>query len=164
MKSKAVYQVSGIRESISRGLVNSLQNIYLGLRKDRKQWETTKQDLKNMPSGSLGNDVYLFINEHEFELIPKAEFHDVYHVLLGYGTSIKHESMIQCLLVGNGRSTLPSLACTMVSVMFFPEHWGSFKNAYLIGREANVFHNWSFEELLLQSTSSLRDQIFRVNN
>ena len=160
MKSKVVYQRLALRDTISRGLVNLLQDAYLYLRKDRKPWVTTKEDLKMMPDGSLGKDVYLFITTNEFELIPKAEFHDVYHVLLQYGTSIKHESMLQCALVGNGRSTLPSLVCTMVSVVFFPEHWGDFYKAYKRGRNAKVFHNWNFERMLLEPTHVIRSQVF----
>ena len=92
--------------------------------------------------------------------LPRAEFHDVYHVLFEYGTNIRDEAMIQFVPLGNGRRSLPYVACTIVSAVFYPEFWGSFYEAFMRGRQANTFHNWDFEPLLTLPTAEVREMIF----
>ncbi|MEX0965889.1 MAG: Coq4 family protein [Bacteroidia bacterium] len=113
-----------------------------------------------MPEGTLGRDVGIFLKRHNLEVIPMAEFHDVYHVLFNYGTTIKDEACIQFVPLGNGRWSLPYVACTFVSAAFYPEYWKDFYRAFCTGKNANKFHDWDFQELLGAETEKIRRMIF----
>lgn len=117
-------------------------------------------DLKALPQGSLGNDLYLFLRQHSFKLIPKAESHDVLHVILGYDTSILGEACLQTMLMANGKRSLPTLVTSLVSQLFYPENRELLQEAYLRGEDANHFHSWNFEALLHVRTQEVRKMIF----
>lgn len=149
-----------LRHRLSDFIVGSLKPVYFLVRKKRKAWSTTISDLANMPAGSLGNDIYLYLAQNSFDLIPKAEFHDVYHVLLGYSSHMKDETCIQFVVMGNGRHSLPNILANAVSVFLYPEYWEDFKQAFLKGKRASTFHQLPFESLLMEETVSLRKRIF----
>lgn len=149
-----------IREALAWKIVNTLKPVYFFLRRQRKPWSITVEQMGAMPEGSLGRDVYLFLEENNLALMPRAEFHDVHHVLFGYGTNIKDETLVQFVPLGNGKVSLPYLASTIVSILFYPEYWDDFYKAFQRGRKATTFYNWDFESLLTQPTSEIRYQIF----
>lgn len=160
MNSIALKQRQSFREKLSWKIAYALKPLYFSLRKHRKEWDVTLQDMQQMPEGTLGNDVYLFLTRHQLNIMPKAEWHDVYHVLFGYETNIRDEACIQFVPLGNGRWSAPYLACTLVSALFYPEFWGDFYAAYKKGKAANKFHNWDFEQLLQLPTAEVRRMIF----
>ena len=153
-------QKMSIREKLSWKIAYSLKGLYFFLRKDRIPWNISMESLANMSKGTLGNDLYWFLIKNNLSIMPRAEFHDVYHVLFGYGTSIREETLIQFVPLGNGRRSLPYLACTFVSAVFYPEFWGSFYQAFIRGTRANTFHHWNFEPLLALPTKKVKEMIF----
>ncbi len=153
-------QRASVREFIANSLVKSLKPVYLYLRKNRKPWNITMEELEKMGNGTLGNDLYNFLHSHGLEIMPRIEFHDVYHVLFEYETDMKSETMIQFVPIGNGRISLPFLISTFVSAVFYPENWNEYYLAYLRGKKAIQFHDWNFESLLAENTEELRKQIF----
>src|SRR5690242_1900027 len=66
----------------------------------RKAWNINSQSLSFYPPESLGNYLFRFYTIQKFEPIPKAERHDVYHVLLNFNTRVKDETCLQFLLMG----------------------------------------------------------------
>ena len=149
-----------IRERLAWKIAYALKPLYFAMRRDRKQWNITYDDLALMPEGTLGNDLAKFLYTNQLDIMPRAEFHDVYHVLFDYGTDIKDEACIQFVPVGNGRRSLPYLACITVTMVFYPEHLEDFYKAYLKGKNAVKFHNWDFEPMLQMKTSEVRKMIF----
>ena len=149
-----------IREKISWKIAYGLKPLYFFMRRNRKAWDINMNDLQNMNPGTLGNDLYMFLKQHNLRIMPKAEFHDVYHVLFEYGTDIKSETLVQFVPLGNGRRSLPFLACTFVSALFYPEFWNDFFIAYMRGKNASSFHNLDFESRLTENTANLRKEIF----
>ncbi len=155
-----VHHKQSFREALSWKLVNTLKPFYFFLRRRRKPWDITLASLQEMPSKTLGHDLFLFLKEHELAIMPRAEFHDVYHVLFGYGTDIRGEALVQFVPLGNGKLSLPYVASTLMSALFYPEYWNDFRLAFRRGRQAKRFYDWDFEVLLGEETSELRRQIF----
>lgn len=158
--SKTSSSRASVREFIANSMVKSLKPVYLFLRRNRKPWNISMERLKLMNEGTLGKDLYLFLHSHGLEIMPRAEFHDVYHVLFEYETDMKSETMIQFVPMGNGRVSLPFIASTFVSALFYPENWNEYYLAYLKGKKAVKFHDWDFEKLLDRNTVELRKEIF----
>lgn len=153
-----------LREKLSWKIAYTLKPIYFFLRRHRKAWNITIEDMQQMPACSLGNDVAAFLTKHHLEMMPKAEWHDVYHVLFEYETNIRDEACIQFVPVGNGRWSLPYLSCILVTAVIWPEYWGDFYAAYKRGRAAAKFHEWDFEPLLRLPTQQVRNMIFGPKN
>ncbi len=160
VSTAAFAQKQSIREQVAMLLVNSMKPFYFALRSHRKIWRITQADLAQMPEGSLGRDLYAFLHNNGLKLMPRAEFHDVYHVLFGFGTTMREETTIQFISMGNGRYSIPHMATNMVSLAFYPEHWGDYYKAFQMGRRANTFHDWDFEPMLCLKTTDVRQLIF----
>lgn len=148
------------REKLSLKILDILIPVYFVMRRNRQAWTTTVDDMHQMPAGSLGNDVANFLTSHNLKLMPKAEWHDVYHVLFGYETNMRDETCIQFVPVGNGRWSVPYIACVLVTAIVWPEYWGYYYEGFKRGKAAAKFHDWNFEPLLRMPTQQIRRMIF----
>lgn len=149
-----------LREQLSWKLAFGLKPLYLFLRRNRKALYVNMKSLEQMPPKSLGNDLFVFLTEHDLTLMPKIGFHDVYHVLFELDTDIKSETLLQFIQLRNGRRSLPFIASTLVSAQFYSEYWNDFYNAFKRDKKAVTFHDWDFETLLLRNTNAIRKEIF----
>lgn len=119
-------------------------------------WVHQKSDLAHFEAGTLGNTLYTFLSEKGFELLPGAETHDVYHVLLEYGTTAVEEVCLQYCLYGSGKRSAYVIGAVVAGVFVFPEYWGLFRQAYRRGRKMIHFSKWSFEYLLNEPLELLK--------
>lgn len=119
-------------------------------------WDHNKGTLAQYEEGTLGGDLHTFLAANNFELLPGAETHDVYHVLLDYGTSAVEEVCLQCCLYGSGKRSMYLIGALVIGVLVFPEYWASFRQAYHRGLQMNNFSKWSFEYLLGEPINLLR--------
>jgi len=117
-------------------------------------------ELFQMPAGSLGNDLYLFLENRNLPLLRHYARHDIKHVLLGYDTTDEGEVCLQSFMLGNGRISFPVLATVLFGLFTMPEHWSKMKTAYRKGRQSTAFHHWQWNELLYEPTCKLRSKIF----
>src|SRR5437899_986792 len=69
-----------------------------------------KNQLRCLPPGSLGNDLYYFLEQRNLPLLTHYARHDLKHVLLGYDTTDAGEACLQSFMLGNGRISFPVLA------------------------------------------------------
>jgi hypothetical protein len=120
----------------------------------------SKEELNEFPPGTLGNDLYLFLERRNLPLLKHYARHDLKHVLLGYDTTDEGESCLQTFMLGNGRVSFPVLATVVYSYVTMPEHWRKMRQAFRQGRAARSFHGWPWNDLLLVSTHELRNKIF----
>ena len=120
----------------------------------------SKEQLKNLPRESLGNDLYFFLEKRNLPLLTHYSRHDLKHVLLGYDTTDDGEACLQCFMLGNGRMSFPVLATVLYSIVTMPEHWNKMKQAYRLGKKGNSIHRWPWNELLPEPTEQLRRKIF----
>lgn len=113
-----------------------------------------------LPEGSLGKDLFHFLEERDLPLLKHYARHDLKHVLLNYDTTDEGEACLQTFMLGNGRISFPVLATVLYGFITMPEHWKKMKQAYRLGKKGNSIHGWPWNELLKESTVQLRNKIF----
>lgn len=157
--STSVTTRPSFRDSVANKLVAIGKPIHTIMRYRRKPWNISKKELSEYPENSLGQQLYQFLEQNEFELMPRIEFHDVYHVLFQLGTTMREETNIQFVVIGNGKRSLPNLIATVVCVVFYPEYWNEFRKAYQRGRNAKKFYDLKFIELLDRDLDELQGEL-----
>ena len=120
----------------------------------------SREELADFPPGSLGQDLFRFLDSRNLPFLQHYARHDLKHVLLGYDTTDEGEACLQCFMMGNGRVSFPVLATIIYSFITMPEHWGRMKKAWQTGRLASPIHHWDWNNILTESTRSLREKIF----
>jgi hypothetical protein len=119
-----------------------------------------KEELSLFPQGSLGRDLYNFLEQRKLPLLKHYARHDLKHVLLEYDTTDEGEACLQSFMLGNGRISFPVLATVFYSLITMPEHWSGMKAAFIRGKRSAAFHGWAWNEILTESTCELREKIF----
>jgi ubiquinone biosynthesis protein Coq4 len=112
-----------------------------------------------LPEGTLGNDLYLFLEKRNLPLLRHYARHDIKHVLLGYDTTDEGEVCLQSFMLGNGRVSFPVLATVVYGFITMPEHWKKMKAAYKQGKQSTSFHHWKWNDLMATETVTLRNNI-----
>lgn len=126
-------------------------------KRPRPAWQLGRdQLLMAYDPESLGFALGCFLNYRDLDLMPGFESHDVFHTLLGYGTSAPEEVMLQWCLLGNGKRSPYCFFAASIGALCFPEHWGLLRAAYQRGRQLRTFHHWYFEYLLQEDLTELR--------
>jgi len=126
-------------------------------------FEYSKDELKKLPPGSLGNDLYWFLEKRNLPLLKHYARHDLKHVLLNYDTTDAGEAMLQCFMLGNGRISFPVLATVTYSMLTMPEYWKRMRSAFWEGRSSISIHNWKWNEVIKEQTIQLRNKIFNYS-
>jgi ubiquinone biosynthesis protein Coq4 len=114
------------------------------------------EQLQDLPEGTLGKDLYHFMQTNKLELLPYFHVHDTKHLLLGYTTSLEDEACLQFFDLGNRYYTLPTLASAAAFAVILPESWSKFRIAFNRGRAARPISHLHFEHMLHLSTEKLR--------
>jgi len=83
--------------------------IHSKLNANRVAWNLSSDDFLKFTPGSLGNTLGQFYKSQQFEPIPKAERHDVFHVLFDFSTNVIDEAAMQFFLWGNGKPSFLQL-------------------------------------------------------
>ena len=117
-------------------------------------------ELFQMPAGTLGNDLYLFLEKRDLPLLKHYARHDLKHVLLGYDTTDEGEVCLQSFMLGNGRISFPVLATVIYGFATMPKYWSAMRTAYRLGKRSASFHHWQWNELLFEPTIRVRSKIF----
>lgn len=125
--------------------------------KKNEPWSVGLPDLMQYPNTSLGFHLAAFLLTHNFEIQPKLEDHDVFHVLTGIGTTVPEEISMQYYLWGNGKRSLYQYAVIALGSLLFPDHIKLFLRAYRRGKSALVFHHLDFLKLLNQPIERIKD-------
>jgi len=120
-----------------------------------------KEQLYHFPNGSLGKDLYQFLETRNLPLLKHYARHDLKHVLLDYDTTDKGEACLQSFMLGNGRISFPVLATVIYASVTMPEYWSAMKLAYRQGKNSNPLHGWKWNEILNEPTVELRNKLFR---
>jgi ubiquinone biosynthesis protein Coq4 len=136
------------------------KTIYTYLFKNHKPWGIYKAELLTYPDHTFGKHLGLFLEKNNFELIPKVERHDAYHVLTGYGTKVEDEIALQYLSLGNGKHSPYLYGAVILGTLLLPDYIKYYLKSYRIGKNANTFHNLDFKKMLPVSISDIRGAIF----
>ena len=148
------------RKKLIAWLFKKSQKIYVDLFINRKPWGIKKGDLLNYPEDSFGKHLGIFLNENNFELIPKGERHDAYHTLTGYKTKVEDEIALQYLCIGNGKRSLYAIGAAVFGGIVLPEYFNYYYKSFCLGKTANAFYHFNYKNLLLVSMNDLRSAIF----
>ena len=148
-----------IRESILVFLTHKIALPVLKLVRRPNEFTYSEDELRSFPSGTLGNDLVVFLKQRNLPLLKHYVRHDLKHVLLGYDTTEEGEACLQSFMFGNGRISFPVLATVTYSFITMPEYWSIMKKAYLQGKKSDPIHVWKWNELLKEPTEELRKKI-----
>ncbi len=149
-----------LRKKLIEWLFEKSKKIYTNLFKSQHPWEISKKQLLTYPKNSFGKHLGLFLNENNFELIPKVERHDAYHTLTGYGTKVEDEIALQYLCYGNGKRSYYLYGVMILGTIILPDYYKYYYKSYCIGKNANSFHHFDYKELLMISIHDFRQVIF----
>ena len=116
--------------------------------KKNDAWPVALHDLMKYPKPSLGFHLACFMLKHNFEIQPKLEDHDVFHVLTAIGITVPEEISMQYYLWGNGKRSLYQVGVITVGTLLFPDYLRQFRTAYVRGKSAYKFYQLDFLKLL----------------
>jgi len=153
-----------IRTKLMLYLYNSSSKVYANIFKwNKKPWGISKADFMNYPIGSIGHNLGLFYKSKGFDVMPKLENHDVFHILTETGTEIQDEVAMQFLLLGNGKISLYLIAMLLIGGTLFPEHFGYYKRHFQKGRSLQSFHRLEFKEILHWQLTEIQVALYSKN-
>ncbi|WP_289045141.1 hypothetical protein [uncultured Olleya sp.] len=152
------------RKQIIAWLFKVTQYVYTKYFKRNAPWNIKKQQLLQLPQHTFGYHLGAFLDTNGFELIPKAERHDAYHVLTGYNSNEQDEIALQYLCFGNGKRSLYLFGVIIIGTIILPDYWTYYKQSYSIGKKANSFYSLDYKGLLNTSLTTLKSTIFKNPN
>jgi hypothetical protein len=118
-----------------------------------------KETLMNMSEGTLGNDLYRFLEAKKLDLLPYYAKHDIKHILLGYDTTDEGEVCLQCFMLGNKHISFPVAATVLYGFFTMPEYWKKFIVAYKRGAKSASLQNWQWFNIITEQTIVLQQKI-----
>ena len=160
MNNLLFQKIKSMRKQLIIWLFEHSQRIYTSLFKNHESWNITKADLLNLPQPTFGRHLGEFLDKNNFELIPKVERHDCYHVLCGYSTKVEDEIALQCLCYGNGKRSPYLYGAIILGVAILPDYYKYYYKSYKTGKRANPFHHFDYKKLLNVSIEDFRAAIF----
>ena len=125
--------------------------------KKNETWPITSKELIRYPPESLGFHMGCFLLKYNFEIQPKLEDHDVFHVLTNTGVSVTEEIGMQYFLLGNGKRSAYQFAVIVIGTLFYPMQWKRFNTFYRRGKSAHQFYDLPFEKMLLQPLQNIQN-------
>lgn len=155
--------IKHLRKQLIIWLFEHSQRVYTSIFKGHESWNITKSDLLNLPQPTFGRHLGEFLDKNDFELIPKVERHDCYHVLCGYSTEVEDEIALQCLCYGNGKRSPYLYGAIILGVAILPDYYNYYFKSYKIGKRANPFHHFDYKKLLSVSINEIRGAIFTTS-
>jgi len=125
--------------------------------------KTQLKELSLLPEGTIGNDIFKMLNNHNLKIIPKFEEHDMKHIILGYSMSSIDEIRMQAYLFGNGNHSI-SCILFLASGIVFPEYWNTFYKDYKKGKNAISISNLTLDECKMKLSKDLKVMYTKNNN
>lgn len=113
-------------------------------------------ELRDFPAGSLGAETAHFLDSRSFDFLPQYETHDVFHTLLGYGTSTTGELRLQAFMWGNNSSSFAGRVLFVLGLVLTPELWPQLRKDMERGRHSVRVAELDIPKLLPDSVDSLR--------
>jgi ubiquinone biosynthesis protein Coq4 len=155
-----IRQLKKLRKKILVLLTHKIALPMLKLFRKPNVFPYNLDDLRSMPVGSLGNDLFVFLSEKDLPLLKHYARHDLKHVLLDYDTTEEGEACLQSFMLGNGRISFPVLATVMYGFITMPEYHSKMKKAFFKGRNSRPIHQWKWHNVIHFQTTELRKKVF----
>lgn len=148
------------RKKLVAFLFEVTQGIYTKYFKKNTAWHLSKKDLLKYAKSSFGYRLGLFLDQNGFDLIPKAERHDAYHVITGYTSNEEDEIALQYLCFGNGKRSLYLFGVVIIGSLILPDYWRYYLKSYYLGKNLNRFYDLDYKGLLNTDFKTLKTSIF----
>ncbi len=149
------------RKKIILWLFEHSQTIYTKWFKKKVQaWNISKAELMAFPKNTFGKKLGEFLIQNNFEILPKLERHDCYHVLTNYKTEVQDEIALQYLCFGNGKRSVYLFGVIFLGTLLLPDYYKYYLKSYKKGKQANVFYNFDFKKMLLLDFETIQTIIF----
>ena len=148
-----------MRKKFIYWLFKHSQRMYIKFKR-KKAWEITSKELLEYPKESFGYHLGKLLEKNEFELLPKVERHDCYHLLTGYGTKVEDEIALQYVCLGNGKKSPYLFGVLLIGTIILPEYFKYYLKSYQLGKKCNQFHHFQYQRLLHFSFQEIRETIF----
>ncbi|PCJ64649.1 MAG: hypothetical protein COA58_12995 [Bacteroidetes bacterium] len=129
-------------------------------KQDKAKWSYTRASLLLYPKSSLGYAIGNFLDSNDFEMIPKLERHDAYHVITGIGIEVADEIALQFFFLGNGKKSFYLFGVVIIGLFLIPENYFKYFAAYYRGQNAAPLYHLNVEESLSDDLHSIQTQIF----
>lgn len=153
-----------LRKQLMIFLAHQVALPYFKLVRKNYRFPYTVSQLAAYADGTVGRELYLFFHHHNLDILPHYEKHDIKHVVLGYPPTEEGEVSLQCFMLANGRITLPVLCSVAVGFLIMPEHWKSFKKAWIKGRQTPQLDQLDWFSLIPRPLTAVKHQIFNTKN
>lgn len=136
----------------------SAKGYILIFKRKREKWPITIKSLSEFEEGTLGKDLYNFLDANNLEIQQKLETHDIYHVLTKTPIDVPSEIAMQYYVRGNGKKSIYSIITVLIGTVILPEEIPYFKKSFKKGKKCNTFHNIDWKAKLNHKTDDLRSQ------
>ena len=153
--------IIAIRSKILVFLTHNMALPFLKFVRKPLPFPYTMHSLSKMQTGTLGNDLYLFLTAKNLMLLPYYAKHDIKHILLEYDTTDEGEVCLQCFMLGNKHISFPVAATVLYGFLTMPEYWSKFATAYKRGAKSASLKYCKWFELITQETNVLKVNINR---
>ena len=127
---------------------------------DLSPYNKQAETLKQMPEGTLGNDIAKCLADNKLRLVPNFESHDLKHVLLDFKMTPVDEIRMQAFMLWNGNYTLPCFIILLFGVLLLPAKWMILYNDFRRGRNTAPISTWTIDAYANCKTADLRNLIF----
>lgn len=136
------------------------QTRYAGLFKQKKEaWGISKTEFLHFPEGTLGRALGEFYTSKGFDVMPKIENHDVFHLITETDTNIQDEIAMQYLLMGNGKISLYLVGMIGIGSLLYLDFLRYFIRSYQKGKTMQTFYDIEFKNLLDCNLLKIKTQI-----
>jgi ubiquinone biosynthesis protein Coq4 len=125
------------REKILVWLTHKIALPVLLVIRKPKEFPYTLGELHQMPEGSLGRELAIFLANNKLHLLRYYEKHDIKHVIMDYPSTEKGEVCLQFFMLGNGHVSFPVLITVSFGTLFMPEYYKAFAAAFTRGKRSN---------------------------
>jgi len=148
-----------IRKRILVYLAHEVALPYFRLTRKGYQFPYSVRQLQRFPEGTVGKALFQFFNDHQLDLMPHYEKHDIKHVVLGYPPTEEGEVSLQCFMLANGRITLPVVFSVFIGLAIMPDKWGIFAKAWKRGRSVPSLNQLDWFGLVRQPLEATRERL-----
>ncbi|MGB1032473.1 MAG: hypothetical protein ACPGWM_07650, partial [Flavobacteriales bacterium] len=118
-------------------------------------------ELRKLDRGTLGKAIANCLDEHDLDLVPMFESHDLKHVLLEYNMTPEGEIRLQAFMIGNGNYSIPSFAIFFFGAFLLPDLWPTFYGDFSKGRNTIPLANWTIENYAQHNLNDLKSQLMQ---
>lgn len=118
--------------------------------------------LRQLPKGTLGRELVLFLDRHQFELPQTGDWvqqtHDIWHVLTGLTPASEDEFILQAFV--RAQVFRPSSAIVvLVGLVTGQLSWTSLRRSLRLGRMAQQISHWDIETDWATPLADVREKL-----